>query len=435
MLINTLKTLIKAGNSALGSASGLPVTREEITQVRCGQLTFPSMGEIGFSAGTLQSVRLGCDDSLNNHLAQKYNSSGTDSGIEILANRFLDTVLQEMAGRNPRGWLQDLDVGPITLHSRGVRSYGFRFQTDNGQFFLMAEVPSKTELERAKGNDYYQSMVSRYLPHGWESSEKYGQTHVIENFLIFMRKAELDVRVEVSTDNELTTTHNGILVADTTVDGLRVLELAMDVSGSEGKALEPGDEVTVRVGVQDRALTFTSEFKGEGSYSVTNSVAIKSVLLSVPSELRIGQMRRTFRLGISERIPVEIESSDPGTQDNTWFEDGNPETGAKAKGRLADLSFSGARIIADRGELLEWASEFSQVICRVFFPDAPEPVKIMGMIRRTTISLADRDSQQDEIGLEFLVNDEKDRLAVEWIRQYVLSQQRSRLSDRIHVAG
>ncbi len=62
-------------------------------------------------------------------------------------------------------------------------------------------------------------------------------------------------------------------------EGRRVMRVCMDTSGPEGKLLKMGDVIYARVGIQDRAITFTSEYLGEGSFPVTNSLAINCVYL------------------------------------------------------------------------------------------------------------------------------------------------------------
>jgi len=371
MLINSLKMLVQAGKDALRTTCGLPVIHEDITQIRHGQLTFPAMGEIAFSGGNLQSVRLGCDGMLCGHLAENVATYDKDSGFEILANRFLDNVLDEMEGRRARGWLENLEVGPLNLQSRGVRSFGVRMQTEIGQFFLMAEIPSKAELEFAKSSEVIAAMESRYLPEGWATFKEITYSSDIDNFLIFLRKSEMDLQLEVPIGDNYFTIHTGTLLETTKVDDRRVMRLVMDVSCPEGKSLKKGENVNLKVGIHDRAITFQTKYLGEEDYPVIGSSNIKSVFFALPEVLSVEQRRRAFRISISERIPVEIECINPLTNDSPWFS--GEEASRKVKGRLADLSFSGARIIADRDKLVGCVNKESRIVCRIFFPNEPEP--------------------------------------------------------------
>ncbi len=433
MLINTLKMLVMAGKNALGTTCGLPVIDEEITQIRHGNITFPSLGEISFSGSTLQKIQLGCDTQLCGQLAENLDGSSGTSGMEVLAQRFLDNVLEDMEGRWPKGWVDSMDLGPVSLHSRGVRSFGVRLQTENGQFYLMTEVPSKAELELSHNEGYLNTMARNYLPREWFNLTTIDLASDIENFLVFLRKTEVDVQIDVPADDDYYTLHTGILIENTTRNDRRVMRLSMDVSGPEGKALSVNDKVNVRVGLYGGALTFESTFLGTSQYRVTESASINCIDIAWPAKLNIEQRRRAFRIDPAERIPVVIQSQGSPEESNPWSL--NTESETKVRGRLADLSFSGARIIASRNSLLGTFDEGSRISCRFFFPDEEEDYKVVGIIRRATISLADQDTQQDEVGIEFLVDENSDRSSLEYIRQYVLSKQRAWLAQRVHVSG
>jgi hypothetical protein len=64
-----------------------------------------------------------------------------------------------------------------------------------------------------------------------------------------------------------------------------------------------------------------------------------------------------------------------------------------------------------------------------------EPIQVMGVIRRSTTGPADRNQWQDEIGLEFLVSPNGDRSGLEYLRQFVLGLQRSKLAQRLQVTS
>lgn len=435
MLINTLQTLVMAGKDALRTTCGLPVMAEDITQVRHGNLTFPSLGEITFSGGTLQHLHLGCNSGLCQHLAKHVPQNGPaqeGGGLETLAHRFLENVLEEMEGRHAQGWVENLEVGPRDLATRGVRTFGFRFRTDVGNLYLMAEVPSKAELELAKGSDYLATMVGTYLPENYAGMDRIDLSADLDKFLIFMRKTELDCQVEVPEREGLFTVHTGTLVEITEMNGQRALRWTMDISESEGQPLRVGDPLNFRVGVQDRALNFQSTYLGKGAYPIAGSASVKSVLFSVPESLQIEQRRRAFRINPEDKIPVEIFPAGPEGQGMYSLK---VDVSQRIKGSLADISFSGARIVTEREKLLDHYSEGSRILCRLHFPEGEEPLDVQGLVRRATVGVKNEDEVFGEVGLEFVVNEDMDRSAIEYIRQYVLAQQRAWLAQRIHVAG
>jgi hypothetical protein len=70
------------------------------------------------------------------------------------------------------------------------------------------------------------------------------------------------------------------------------------------------------------------------------------------------------------------------------------------------------------------------VRCRIYFPDDTQPISVLAMIRRRDTSLVDRQTYQDELGVEFMISPEADRSALEKVRQFVLKEQRSHLARR-----
>ncbi len=424
MLLQTLKTLIKAGTSALRSTCGVSVSEEHITQIRQGHLSFPSLGELKFSGGTLTQVYLGCDESLGDQLAEKVGPATQQTGLQVLPEKLRECIVEEMDTRRPRGWVENQERDIVKIHSGGNRSFGFRFQTDSGQFYLMAEVPSRAELDLAKGGEFIASMVATYFPKGWFNHEVLKSLPFIDNFLVFLRKTEVDIQVEVPGENEMNQVHTGVLLESGNFEQRRALCVSIDDSDPDGHIWKQGDVIKARVGVQDRALIFFAKYLGSGDYPVHGSATIKCVYFSLPAELKVEQRRRAFRINPPETISVEMEFSTEESPVNPFI-----------TGRLADLSFSGARIMADRETLINGLQDRTHVLCRVYFPDESKPLEIVGVIRRASTRMVDRDCKQDEIGLEFLIKKDNDRDALEFIRQYVLSQQRNWLSQRVHVAG
>ncbi len=300
-----------------------------------------------------------------------------------------------------------------------------------GNLYLMAEVPSRAEWEQAKGSGFLQKMTQAYLPNGWINRERLDFAADIENFLIFLRKTELDVQVDVPGPDETFTMHTGTLVESTLLHGRRVLRLTLDLLDTAERGLQPGEQVFCRVGLKERALSFRCQYLGQGPYAIAGTASVNSVFFSVPEALTVEQRRRAFRIQPGEPIPVEIS---PAPKDGAeggaeWYR------AQHVHGHLVDLSFSGAFIQGEKDQLLQRFKEGDRVICRLHFPAEEQPLNILGVIRRATIGVNKQKGRQGELGLEFMVTEHMDRSALEFVRQYVLSQQRAWLSRRIPTAG
>jgi c-di-GMP-binding flagellar brake protein YcgR len=226
---------------------------------------------------------------------------------------------------------------------------------------------------------------------------------------------------------------SGMLVEACEFANRPALKLVTDYSDSALGVPALGAEVAATVGVGDRSLEFTMTYLGSTVHEMPSGATLPCACFSLPSRVSVGQRRRTFRVSVSEVVQVELESVLGQGEASPWSDaEITPDT---IRGRLADLSFSGARIIADHSQLCTNFPKDGRVICRIFFPDQEQPLQVMGVIRRSTAGLADRNEWQDEIGLEFLVAPDGDRTALEFMRQFVLQVQRSKLAQRLQVTG
>lgn len=433
MLLENLKLLVNAGTDALMTTCGLAVEDVSISQVRQGQLTFPGMAKIKYQGGTLQSLRLGGDSMMCGNLAEQLDPVQGQSGIAKLAQTFLAQTLDEMEGRFPRGEVVDLEVGPRTVNTRGIRSFGLKYRTQIGQLFVLVEVPSRTEYELAKGSEYLTSMTETYLPKNWFSREKLSSSGDLDSFLVFLRKTEGDVFVEIPLDESKQDTRNGVLLEQSSVGSRRAMRINLNLENGPASLLQPGDFVTCYVGVSDRSVEMDLEYLGDEEFMVAQGSTLNTALFSLPHELRIVQRRRAFRIDLLQTVPVEVEAVEENAENPIWMSDIDPGPGAA--GKMVDLSFSGARIIGDTHEFSGLFPEGSMVRCRVYFPDETGPVTILGLVRRSNAKLVDRETYLDELGIEFLATPEVDRESLDKVRQIVLKEQRSALARRVQATG
>lgn len=428
MLLETLNALNRAGIDALRATAGLSVKDREISLVREGEQVYPSLVTVRIKGSSLQMVHLGCDAELAASLATSKNKF-----LDDLAEDFLTQLLGHLDDRNPRGSVENSSSAPATLHTRGVRTFQFRLDTAGGSLFLLTEAPSRTEMAIVKRSDYLASMESIYLPEQWRSAQGMEETREIDDLLSFLQKTEADIYFETPAGDGTSTINSGILIEQGRGDDGPFLKCIVDFSDPALGVPTPGIDMTASVGIGDRSIEFGLKYLGPATHEAGAGGIIPCALFSLPQSVTIGQRRRTFRVPVSQAIEVELESA-MGHRETSPRGDGTncPEV---IRGTLADLSFSGARIIAEHSELCSSFPRGHRVVCRLLFPEVDQPLKVMGIIRRSTAGPADRNQWQDELGLEFLISPDCDRTALDYIRQFVLQMQRSNLSQRLQVTG
>jgi hypothetical protein len=433
MLLDTLNALNLAGAEALESICGLQVKERDLSLVREGRQNLRSLVTLKLKGCPLQMVHLGCDEALAEHLVSDGSECESGGGLNGFARGFMTQLLDKFDGRHPRGTVEDQAETPSTLHTRGVRTFQVRLDTDHGQLSLLVEVPSRTELAIAKGSEFLTSMESIYLPRDWHVRQELTDADDVDNFLAFLRKSEADVYLETPAGDGIATLNWGLLIEVCHWDDRPALKLVTDYLDPARGIPKPGAPVEASVGIDDRSLEFGMTYLAPAGHELAPDTRLPCALFSVPRTISIGQRRQAFRVPISPTVSVELEPAGDGTGYSPWGD--RTEAGQVVTGCLVDLSFSGARILTDHS--LPWPrlQRESRVLCRVHFPDMQEPLQVVGIVRRLILNQPDRDQVRDEIGLEFLVSNHGDRASLDFIRQYVLEVQRAHLAQRLQVTS
>ena len=378
MLFESLNAMIQAGEEALHESCGLSVLGYGVSLLQQGSLTFPSHAELQIRNGPLQRVHMGMDAALRDHVMAV--GAGADGGTdESFAATYLRLLLGKLDARNPRGEVTGLDGGPTTLISRGRRSFGLRLETEVGQLFLLTEAPSRLELELARGGDYLPSMESSYLPAGWESRDRIDSHLAMENFLLFVRKVEVDVALETGGDRD--TPWHGLLLGPGTLDGEPCLTFVVELGTSQPPTPEVGQELWASVGIRDRSLRFPLVLLGRGYHTLESGADIPVAYFQAPQHALISQQRLAFRIPLENAIRVELRRNDEMA--SPW-NDVDHAAPPLFVGEMADLSFSGARLVADEQPGLEAVELNSCVSCHIHFPDRDAPLVLLSAVRRST---------------------------------------------------
>lgn len=426
-LLDMLNDLDQAGGRALSDICLQPVTDRKMTVIRRGGLAFPAMACLRLRGDAMDQVHLGCDSRLSGHLAER-DSARTEgpSAIEDLANRVLENLTVGV-----RGGRTEMPGGaPSMFHARGVRTFQMTFECAAGRLFLLAEVPSRTEVEEALNSDYLRRMEELHLPRRWANCDLIDDTADVDHCLEFLTRVEGDFYLEIPADEDTATIHTGLLIETSEWEGRQALKFCADLSQSDSGCPEVGSPVRANAGVGDRSLEFTLRYLGSSTMATPAGMELPCAMFGLPSEIGIKQRRKAFRVSVESPITVEMIDHDGNALDSPWSD---AHSAAPAStGRLEDLSFSGARIVIDRDAVGVNFALGSRLFCRMHFAERDEDIRVMGIVRRSTAGLADNNRLQEEIGIEFLVSHESDRNAIEFIRQYVLQVQRARLAKRLN---
>ncbi|RKZ18906.1 hypothetical protein DRQ50_03220 [bacterium] len=417
MLLETITALAQAGRTALAAVPPGGACEVSVSQLDQGQLSFPSLAVLRISGHPLKFIHVGADGDLREHLLSIADVDGRLAGAQVLAEDVLEQVTESLSARYARGRVDHLALAPVSLGTCGVRTFGVRCRSEQGQLFLLADIPSLAETERERGTKALHRLADSCLPALWRNQTELPAA-AAAGLVDYLYRSEADVHLFLPVADGRKAEKAAILM-DVVDDpaGTR-LEFAVPVDAAMRGRLAAGDTLQGRVGLDDRSIEFSLACRGLGVHTLASGLQLVGVSSSLPADIHIVQSRRSFRIPITEDVDVEIESVDPGVGTLT--------------GQLVDLSFNGARLVYTRPDHDVALAVGESIRCRMYLPDPCGPVEITGVIRRTGRSLDDAARPCLEIGIEF--SGPGARIASENIRQFVLNRQRNQLAKRVQVA-
>ena len=416
MLLEVVTALAQAGRAALEAVRPGGPCEVSVSQLDQGQLWCPSLAVLRISDHHLKFVHVGADGELREHLLSVADTDGRLAGAQILAEDVLTHLTEALPSRLARSRVEHLALAPVSLGTRGVRSFGVRCRANHGQLFLLADLPSVAETERERGSDTLRAMADSCLTAGWTGVEGLPDTAAC-GLVDFLRRSESDVHLVFPLADGNKAEKAAVLV-DVVDDpeGTR-LDFAVPVDTAMRGHLAAGDLLRGRIGVEDRSIDFEMVCRGLGIHTLASGLQLAGLSTGLPRDIRVVQSRRSFRISITDHVDVEIAVADPGP--------------GMLMARLVDLSFSGTCLVYMRSSHEPALTSGDPVHCRMYLPEHGEPVEIPGVVRHAIRSLDESARPRIEVGIEF---DKRGiREASGRIRQFVLNQQRSQLARRVQV--
>ncbi|MFO7655122.1 MAG: PilZ domain-containing protein [Candidatus Krumholzibacteriia bacterium] len=419
MVAETLQALAETAARSLREAN-LPPRAVRVSSLRARDLNFPLAARLDIRNGTTHQLWIGGDRTL----AGTLQARGEGAFAEFCQS-FLGTLVPRLPTRRPFGEVHVETGGPGIVATRGVRSYVLRLDGDAGSLFVVADVISRAEYEAMRGSNFEEGAADAYLPAAimGEGGERAAGG---DGLLVYLRKLEVDVQIQVPVEGGVQL-HNGIVIGRGDVDGNKGFVVAMDLPAADETPLQPGSEVHVHTGVRGKYLAFNTTYLGKLCRTLGAGAALTCPVFAVPAEVRSAQRRSAFRVETTTRIVAELErvERDP--------EGGEPAAGPSILAQVQDLSFTGARLGGAEGSLRPYFATGDLVRCRMVFPGLERLTAVDAVIRRVDTVPADRNERQDVMGIEFQVTSAASRHHLEFIREYVLSEQRALLARRVHV--
>ena len=430
MLRETLRVLVESGGAALRRA-GCDPSEITVRPLRSRQLMFPRLALLRVSDGTVGQVYVGADGDL------AAGPSCADQPPEktafgLLCEDLLAALLDGMPVQQPTGAVHLLGPQSNTVITRGVRTFVVRFASDVGSLYVVGELASRGEIEAAKKSDFESSLVNANLPHDFRKRDELTAADGVPGAMHCLSELETDIQLEVATDDAEIRVYNGLLWQQTSVEERQLLKIIMFPPRDPAPPLRPGDVITGHCTVGGSTFVFETSYAGPDQIDLLTGVALPCHLFTLPERLVADQRRRNYR--IEPRSVVRAELIRQPQRDDDAPSSPVTEREQVVHVDVADISFSGVRLVARLDELRSWLVPGDCVRCRFIFPEHAQGFEVSGEVRRMTTVMFEHDRWQDDVGLEFLILDDDDRCVMETIRDYVLAEQRVLLSRRVQIA-
>ncbi len=419
MILDTLQSILQAGNLALGKIGVKPSAVPVIRQVTAGEHSFAQGVEISFETGPIRRLVLACD--------KRFATE-----VELLggspAQIFADVLPGELAALQP-GTDRQVDpwrwrTVPGLTHSRSRRNFRLDYATELGDVGLLIEVASALQIEGRRDPHFLLSRIEEFKLKEQIGEPLADRTYQIKRYLDFLRRTEMDLQIELPES-----LGGGFRDATYLKQGAE--------SGRSLVCLSLGglDPVTVRslangslnvfFGILGRLFQFHSEVVPYAPLALDGQSDLPILALAYPAVISAGQRRNAFRIVPSRSMTAEIGPllPDPTAE--------RPEALASSETRVVNISFTGLKAMASIDALLDVLDEDDEVLVRLGLPGRLGTVEVIGVVRRAAKMRSESRGLQHDIGVEFVRSDPRNVSALEQIRQLVLSEQRRALRERV----
>ena len=177
-------------------------------------------------------------------------------------------------------------MAPITLHTRGVSAPSASvWKPRPGSCSCWPRCRRRSSSRRPRTASYWPAW-SGPTCRATGCSARLQSGAAIDDFLVFARKVEADVYLEVPDGDDAAGLRGGILLGNGTVNGRRALKLCIDLADADLASPSRGDTVRATVGLEDRSFTFALEYLGEAEHPLSGGAELPCAWFGVPGRSR-----------------------------------------------------------------------------------------------------------------------------------------------------
>lgn len=386
MLVQTLHRILRGLSSALGATTGASVQAGRVLHYQDREFGFPLVAAAHYASGPVRRLVLGCERELATAVAERRpdaelpptRSRAPERGLDLIGGDLRAALRTELErGPDMERFLVH-DPGAFRAGATGARNFWLELRAAQGKLQVLLDL---TPAGRQGAGERTETGAApqREIP---DAEER-------RRLLAGLVKEERDVQVLVPVPGREPSLWQGTVLAATRAPAPPGLILTSTCLGEPERAPAVGEPLAVLFTADGRLLQFESVLQGVSVLRLPAEAALPLLQVALPERIVPGQRRRSPRFSPAEKVEGTIRSLRPGLH----------EAGIRCVVR--DLSQGGARVALTAPGILSAFRWGSEVACRFELPGQPQPLELVGRIRRVDLSRSGIDLRDAELGVEF----------------------------------
>lgn len=426
MIRETLTAIGQAGLQALQGLGSQVEVRTQVTQVRDWSFAMAHLGRVTVANSPIHQIYVG----ISQQLAE---AIGDLSRHEVLLEGFKQALVTRVPAKRPIGAWEMLAHDGRARVLRGVRSFILRQQTGAGNFYLMADVSSRGEFESMRQTGWEEELAAQLLPRDLGKIAVVDRPAAVSRVGMYLARFEHDLELHVPADDGTLHSVNGVLLQLGKQGERTLMRLSLDADKELRQRLVSGLELEASFGAAGRVFRFGTVCAGPSALPLEGVADLPCLLFTMPERFELDQRRRYFRVEPERPLVAQLQVLPPPVEDAdepvSLAPSIAPAPGRSLAVRISDLSFSGAGLVLE-GESPDDLQPAGRVLLQLHGDGLPQSIALSGLVRRLNTVPCGRGRQETRLGIEFVIEEQSDRLGTHLLRQYVMAQQRQLLARR-----
>jgi hypothetical protein len=391
MLAQYLHQICRAVLDELAQAAGGEFLACDLMQIDRKEFSLQTVAAAHYPEGPLRRLILGCEERLAEHIARSLARPGETAvddargGLLLLCKRLEERLGATGLDLASRQFLLH-DTDRFRVHCDGPRNFHLRVAVAEGRLDLLMDLTPQATTRGWFDTELGDEVVA--LVRGGDDVA-ITDPETVERIVLHLSRTGTDAHLKVPRAGGLFDLVPATFLGGGCEPDRRQLLLTC--------ARRPGvlDDVVVpaQVGLvfmlQDRLLEAVCPVVDQQPGTLDEDLALPMLIVGFPDQVTYGQRRNAIRVAPTRPIRGTLQrlATDLGRRDIAVV--------------VEDISATGVRLALSAGTILSGFKTGVPVDCRLNLPEAAEPVRVTGYVRRLSLSNENRSRTSASLSVEF----------------------------------